>query len=153
MSAGFNQVVIMGRLIAPPERIATKSGSVMIKVTLEVATFRRGTDGINQEQITKVPATLFGKLAETFEAYVEPGHLVQLAGRLDGFERKAKGGGAWLTLSFIAEQLILLPNGAKRQETPKKSPPSTARERDWDRSPELRDVPINSEGEPVDLPF
>ena len=45
-----------------------------------------------------VPATLFGKLAETFESYVAPGQLVQVIGRLDAFEKQGKNGKAWLTL-------------------------------------------------------
>jgi single-stranded DNA-binding protein len=158
MSAGFNQVVTMGRLIAPPERISTKSGSLMIKATLEFSSYRRGADGVNEEQVTRLAATLFGKLAETFEKYVELGHLVQLVGRLDGFERKAKGGGSWLTLSFVVEQLILLPNECKRPsfEPPKNSAstvPKSAPERDWERPAELRPVPLTSEGEPSELPF
>jgi len=87
MSSGFNSAVILGRRIATPERIQTKSGSVMLKATLEVSTYRRSADGSGEEQTTKLPVTLFGKLATTFEQYVEVGptarigSLPQLRGR------------------------------------------------------------------------
>jgi len=120
-ASGFNQAIIMGRLITPPDRIATKSGSAMMRATLEVTTVRRGSNGTYEEQVTRVPATLFGKTAETFEKYVEPGHLVQLVGRLDGFERKSSNGATWLTTNFVVEQLILLPN-VKRANSDTRKP-------------------------------
>jgi single-stranded DNA-binding protein len=113
MSSGFNQAIVMGRLVAPPERIQTKSGSLMLKATLEVSTYRRGADGAGDEQTTRVPAILFSKIAKTLEKYVEVGHLVQLVGRLDGYERTSSSGDSWLTLNFVVEQLILLPNAKK----------------------------------------
>jgi single-stranded DNA-binding protein len=155
-AAGYNSTVVLGRLISPPERINTRSGAVMIKATLEVTTYRRGSDGQGEEQTTRVPATLFGKTAELFETYVEPGHLVQLVGRLDGYERKSKTGDPWLTLNFIAESLILLPNGKRSNssEPPKKARSApTTKERDWDRKPEMREVERDSEGNPLDVNF
>jgi single-stranded DNA-binding protein len=163
MSAGFNQAIVLGRLVANPERIATKSGSVMLKAIIEVSTYRRSADGKGEEQTTKVPCTLFGKQAETFEKYVEIGHFVQLVGRLDGYERKSQTTGEkWLTPSFVVEQLILLPNGrttsfaALRNAAVSKSQSAAkpkTEPRNYDRAPVLKDVSLNEDGEPDDIPF
>ena len=159
MSTGFNQVIVLGRLTAEPERIATKSGSVMLKATLEVITYRRGTDGKGEEIQARVPATLFGKLAEMFESYVAPGQLVQVIGRLDAFEKQGKDGKAWLTLNFIAEQLILLPS--ERRPKPTAEPPDRVKGTAAPQSGEVRrppenpaqEVERNEYGEPTSLPF
>jgi len=160
MSAGFNQAIILGKLVEAPETIPTKSGALMLKAVLEVTTYRRGADGSGEEQATRVPATLFGKSAELFQTYVEPGHLVQLVGRLEGYERKSRSGDSWLTLNFVAEQLILLPNNRKASsDSPNKSTrtPATSapikEPRDWNRRPQMREVPLNDLGEPTDLTF
>jgi single-stranded DNA-binding protein len=82
-ASGFNQVIVLGRLVSAPEQIQTKSGSLMIKATLEVSTYRRNADGQGEEIVTRIPAVMFGKLAENFERFVEIGHLAQLIGKLD----------------------------------------------------------------------
>jgi single-stranded DNA-binding protein len=161
MSSGFNQAIVMGRLIAPAESIPTKSGSIMLKATLEVSTFRRGADGTNEEQITKLPVTIFGKLATTFAQYVDIGHLVQVVGRLDGYERPGKSGaGSWLTLSFIAEQLILLPNGKRDSANPAATGrPTEQRQTPAQKEfgqgfkPPTRSVTHNEFGEPSEIDF
>jgi single-stranded DNA-binding protein len=161
MSSGFNQAIVMGRLSAPAESIPTKSGSIMLKATLEVSTFRHVADGANEEQVTKLPVTIFGKLASTFAQYVDVGHLVQVVGRLDGYERPGKSGaGSWLTLSFIVEQLILLPNGKRDiPNTPSAGRPIEARltptQKEFGQGfkPITRAVTHNELGEPSDIDF
>jgi single-stranded DNA-binding protein len=159
MRSEYNPVVVIGRLISPVDKIGTEPGALVLKATFEVSTYSRGINGTNEEQVTRVPATLFGKVAETFESYVEIGHLVQLIGRLDGYERKSKSGDPRLTLNFVLEQLIFLPNGQRNFEPPDKSArkPSKSepaiKERDWDRKPQMREVERNSEGNPLDVSF
>ena len=157
MRFGYNPVVVMGRLISPVEKIGTKPGALMLKATFEVWTYRPESIERTKRKATRVPATLFGKVAETFESYVEIGHLVQLIGRLDGYERKSKSGDPWLTLNFVVEQLILLPNGQRNSESPDKSARKTpksepaTKERDWDRKPQMREVERDSEGNPLEV--
>jgi single-stranded DNA-binding protein len=156
MSAGLNQAIVMGKLLAAPEHISTKTGSVMLKATLEVSTHRRNADGKNEEQTSRVPITLFGKTATIFEQYVSPGDLVQVLGRLDGFERPAKSGaGTWLTLSFVVEQLILLPNGKREgpATTPAVHPAPQQRQFGHGFKPAPKTVAINELGEPDDIDF
>jgi single-stranded DNA-binding protein len=159
MRSGYNPVVVMGRLISPLEKISTRPGALVLKATFEVSTYRRGVNGTNEEQATGVPATLFGKVAETSESYVEIGHLVQLIGCLDGYERKSKSGDPWLTLNFVVEQLILLPNRQRNSEPPDKSARKTpksepaTKERDWDRKPQMREVDATRKENPLDVSF
>jgi single-stranded DNA-binding protein len=158
MGAGLNLVVLLGRRLGAIETIATKTGSRMIKAVIEATSYRRGADGAGEEVKTNVPATLFGKTAELFESYVEPGHLVQLIGRLDGFEKKGKDGASWLTLSFVVEQLILLPNNRKdaaNASSKWEAEPAKQRSepRDWNRKPVTRRMEYDADGQPKDINF
>jgi single stranded DNA-binding protein len=160
MSAGFNQAIILGRLTASPEHIQTKSGSLMIKAILEVSTYRRSAEGQGEEQVTRIPCTIFGKTAETFERYVQIGDSCQLAGRLDGFERKGTTGQKWVTINFVVEQLTLLnnwrpstnPTGERKlaQKTNERQP---ARQAFPQQSQPRREPSLNELGEPDDIPF
>jgi single-strand DNA-binding protein len=113
MSAGFNQVTILGRLCAPPEELKTKNGKLFIKATIAVSVHRKTAEGTGEEHTSFVPATMFGKTAEIFLKYVQKGDMVHLAGRLDSNEWKTDEGAKRLSLSFVVEQMSLLPNERK----------------------------------------
>jgi single-strand DNA-binding protein len=113
MSTGFNQSVLLGRLVAEPEQLKTKSGSLFIKATIAVSVYRKGQDGSGEEHTSFIPATMFGKTAELFLKYVGKGDMIHLAGRLDSNEWKTDDGKKRLTLSFVVESLSFLPNARK----------------------------------------
>jgi single-strand DNA-binding protein len=136
MSAGFNHATLLGRLCALPEEFKTKAGKLFIKVTIAVSVHRKNSDGIGEEHTSFVPSTMFGKTAELFLKYVQKGDMVHLAGRLDSNEWKGEDGKKRLSLSFVVEQLNLLPNERSKASV------SAA------RNPER-----NEYGEPDDIPF
>lgn len=111
MSAGYNNAVLLGRLCAPPEQLKTKAGNLFIKATIATSVYRKTADGTNEEHTSFLPATMFGKTAEIFLKYVQKGDMVMLAGRLDSVEWEGDDGKKRLSLSFIVEQINLLPSG------------------------------------------
>lgn len=110
MSAGFNQVILLGRLTAEPEQLKTKAGKMYIKATISTSVHRKNADGINEEYTSFIPVTIFGKTAELFSKYVAKGDMVHLVGRLESNEWKREDGKKGVSLSFLVEGLNLLPN-------------------------------------------
>jgi single-strand DNA-binding protein len=150
MSAGFNQATLLGRLVAPPEELYTKAGKVFIKATIAVSVHRKN-EGIGEEHTSYIPATAFGKTAELFLKYIQKGDMVHLAGRLDSNEWKTDDGNRRLSLSFVVEQLNLLPNSrAKAVSVPTQA--STVKASSGQTSTS-RSVTYNEFGEPDDIPF
>jgi single-strand DNA-binding protein len=110
MSAGYNNAILLGRLVASPEQLKTKAGKLFIKATIAASVFRKAADGTGEEHTSFLPATMFGKTAELFLKYVQKGDMVHLVGRLDSTEWQGDDGKKRLSLSFIGEQINLLPN-------------------------------------------
>jgi len=150
MSGGFNHATLLGRLCGPPEELYAKAGKVFIKATIAVSVHRRN-EGIGEEHTSYIPATAFGKTAELFLKYVQKGDMVHLAGRLDSNEWKTDDGNRRLSLSFVVEQLNLLPNSrAKAVSVPTQA--STVKASSGQTSTS-RSVTYNEFGEPDDIPF
>jgi single-strand DNA-binding protein len=118
MSAGFNQSILLGRLTAPAEQLTTKNGKLFVKATIAVSVRRKNTEGVDEERTSFIPATIFGRQAEVFLKYVQKGDMVHLVGRLDSNEWKTDSGEKRLSLSFVVEQLNLLPNDRAKPKAP-----------------------------------
>jgi single-strand DNA-binding protein len=148
--SGFNQAVILGRLVAAPEELTTKGGKLFLKAIIATSVRQRNNDGTFEERTSFIPATSFGKQAEVFRTYVRKGDVVHLVGRLDSNEYTTGSGESRLSLSFIVEQLNLLPNErAKPQSKPQARPPA---ERPAEQK--ARQQPdLDEHGDPTDLPF
>ena len=118
MSAGFNQSILLGRLTALPEQLTTKNGKLFVKATIVVSIRRKNAEGVDEERTSFIPATIFGRQAEVFLKYVQKGDMVHLVGRLDSNEWKTDSGEKRLSLSFVVEQLNLLPNERAKPKAP-----------------------------------
>jgi single-strand DNA-binding protein len=121
--SGFNQATLLDRLCAPTEELQTRKGTLFIKATIAISVYRKNPDGQNEEHTSFIPVTMFGKTAELFLKYVQKGDMVHLVGRLDSNEWKTDDGHKRLSLSFIVEQLNLLPNDRTRAAAPPQSRP------------------------------
>jgi single-strand DNA-binding protein len=153
VSAGYNQTVLLGRLCSPPEKLKTKGGKLFIKAVIAVSVHRKSADGIGEEHTSFIPATMFGKTAELFRKYVAKGDMVHLAGHLDASEWKTQDGSKRLNLSFVVDQLNLLPNERKATAPPaKKQSQSEPKQLPIGAAPE-RPLRFNEFGEPDDIPF
>jgi single-strand DNA-binding protein len=113
MSSGFNQAILLGRLVAPPEEVKSKSGKSYVRAVVAVTVYQKTREGVSEERTSFVPSIIFGRQAEIFSQYVQKGDLVHLVGRLDSREYKTETGEKRLTLGMIVEQLHLLPNERK----------------------------------------
>jgi single-stranded DNA-binding protein len=94
--SGFNQVILLGRLVAPPEELKTKSGKLFLRAV--------------------IATNVYSRSADVFLKYVSKGDLVHLVGRLDSREYKTDSGEKRLSLGLIVEQLHLLPNERKNAD-------------------------------------
>ena len=118
MGAGFNLVAVLGRLYAPAEELTARTGKLFVKATIVVSIRRKNAEGIDEERTSFIPATIFGRQAEVFLKYVQKGDMVHLVGRLDSNEWKTDSGEKRLSLSFVVEQLNLLPNERAKPKAP-----------------------------------
>src|SRR5690349_16800272 len=105
MSSGFNQVILLGRLAAPPEDLKTKVGKTFLRAVIATSVYQKISEGVSEERTSFVPVTIFGKPAEVFSKCVQKRDMVQLVGRLDSHEYKTESGEKRLTLGLIVEQL------------------------------------------------
>jgi single-strand DNA-binding protein len=113
MSSGFNQAIILGRLVAPPEELKTKSGKLFLRAAIATSVYQKNAEGVSEERVSLVPVTIFGRQAEVFCQYVQKGDMIHLVGRQDSREYKTESGEKRLSLGFVVEQLHLLPNERK----------------------------------------
>ena len=113
MTSGFNHAVLLGKLAAAPEQLTTKNGKAFLKAVLSVSTYRKSAEDVSEEHVVSVPITLFGKTAEVFGKYVLLGDVVHLAGHLDSYGWTDDQGKKRYSLSFVGDQLTLLPNTRK----------------------------------------
>ncbi len=112
--------------------------------------YQKNSDGGSEERTHFVPVMVFGRTAEIFLKHVHKGDMVHLVGRLDSNEYTTSSGEKRLLLSFIVEQLHLLPNErAKPQAKPQpKAPAEKPPEDNPRRKPDL-----NEYDEPNKIPF
>jgi len=98
--SGFNQATLLGRLVASPEELTTKSGKLFIKAVIAASVYQKNGDGTSEERTSFVPVTIFGRTAETFLKFVHKGDMVHLVGRLDSNEWATSSGEKRLSLSI-----------------------------------------------------
>lgn len=152
--SGYNSAVILGRLTAPPEELTTRNGKLFIKATIAASVYQKNGDGTSEERTSFVPVTVFGRTAETFLKYVQKGDMVHLAGRLDSNEWATSSGEKRLSLSFVVEQLSLLPN--ERANSQPKPQPKRPEAKPPQRRAEDKPRPkpkLDENGDPTDIPF
>jgi single-strand DNA-binding protein len=156
--SGYNNSVILGRLTGPPEQFTTKNGKLFLKAVIATSVYQKNSDGTSEERTNFVPVTIFGRTAEVFLEHVHKGDLLHLVGRLDSNEWTTGSGKKRLSLSFVVEQLNLLPNGQGVKPKPSTEParsvghqPSPAPTRSSAGAPSKPEVDEN--GDPVEIPF
>lgn len=89
--AGFNQVILLGRLGNDPILRSTQAGTSV--VALSLATSRRVKDGDDWKEVTAWHrCKAFGRQAEVIAQYCRKGDLLFVEGRLDYWEADGKRG-------------------------------------------------------------
>jgi single-strand DNA-binding protein len=152
--SGFNHAVLLGRLVAPPEELTTKGGKLFLKAVLATSVHQKNSDGASEERTSIIPVTIFGRTAEVFGKYVQKGDMVHLVGSLTSNESTTASGEKRLWLSFVVEQLNLLPNQhAKVQQKPEPKPRPQQPERSRATEQRRPQSTFNEYGEPDQIPF
>lgn len=77
-----NKVILVGNVGADPEIRTSKSGSKVASIRLATTERRKGQDGTWADHTEWHRLTVFGKTAETVEAYVEKGKQLYIEGKL-----------------------------------------------------------------------
>lgn len=91
---GFNKVVLLGNLTRDPETRTTGSGQSVTSFSLAVNRSWRGSDGQQQESVSYIDCTAWGKAGEIIAQYMGKGRALLVSGRLDqrSWEDKETGG-------------------------------------------------------------
>jgi len=79
MAVYFNQIIVAGNMVADAELAKTNNGTPVTNFRMAINT-RIGGD---QEKVTFIDVTVFGKLAEIVCQYARKGSGVLVSGRLD----------------------------------------------------------------------
>ena len=80
---GFNKVTLMGNLTRDPETRTTPSGQSVTSFSLAVNRSWRGADGQQQESVSYIDCTAWGKAGEIIAQYMGKGRALLVSGRLD----------------------------------------------------------------------
>lgn len=115
-----NQGILLGRV----GKIETKNTSSGMKITnLSLVTSKKFVkNGEKQEKTTWHNVTMFSKLAEIAEQYVNVGDIIYIQGEMDN-QKYTDGNGIERTKSFvIAHEMKMLPKNKEHKQEPKKEP-------------------------------
>lgn len=80
---GFNKVTLMGNLTRDPETRTTPGGQSVTSFSLAVNRSWRGADGQQQESVSYIDCTAWGKAGEIITQYMSKGRALLVHGRLD----------------------------------------------------------------------
>lgn len=80
---GFNKVTLMGNLTRDPETRTTPGGQSVTNFSLAVNRSWRGADGQQQESVSYIDCTAWGKPGEIIAQYMGKGRALLVSGRLD----------------------------------------------------------------------
>lgn len=80
--ASYNKVILMGNLVARPEMRFSRAGKPMANFTLAVNESYRTATGEDQESVSFIDVTCFGKQAEVLTQYMDKGSPLLVDGRL-----------------------------------------------------------------------
>ena len=112
----LNEVVISGRLTRDSELRHTPSGTAVTDVI--IASNRIWSkDSDRQEETTFVDVTIWGKQAESLQAYLVKGRHVMVVGRLKLNKWETEAGDKRSKLTMVAEKINLTPGGNKGAKT------------------------------------
>lgn len=111
--ASFNKVILVGNLTRDPDVRYTPGGSAVVEIGLAVNRkwFNKNTNQ-NEEEVTFVDVTLWGRTAEVVGEYLAKGRSVLIEGRLqlDQWDDK-ESGQKRSKLKVVGENMTMLGSG------------------------------------------
>lgn len=150
MAKGFNKVILMGNLTRDPEVRTTPSGQSVTSFGLAVNRTWRGADGNQQESVSYIDCTAWGKTGEIIAQYVQKGRPLLVSGRLEQRSWE-KDGQKHSKVEVIVEDFNFVGGGAgERGSAPASgNGSSTPAKKKDDVVEDIGDEPINLD----DIPF
>ena len=83
MARGFSKAIIMGNLTRDPELRSTSTGSQVCGFTVSVNRSYKDSSGNQQEQVSFIDCSAWGKAGEIIAQYAKKGSGIMVSGRLD----------------------------------------------------------------------
>lgn len=83
MAKGFNKVILMGNLTRDPEVRTTPNGQSVANFSLAVNRTWKGADGNQQESVSYIDCTAWGRIGEVIAQYMQKGRPLLVSGRLE----------------------------------------------------------------------
>lgn len=80
---GFSKAIIAGNLTRDPEIRSTASGRKVASFSVAVNRVFKDANGENQERVSYINCSAWGRLADVIEQYAKKGNGVIVSGRLD----------------------------------------------------------------------
>jgi len=109
--ASMNMVVLIGRVVAPPELRYTPGGKAVAHFT--VAVDRRAGKGENKET-DFIPVVAWERLAEICNEYLNKGKLVAIQGPLRTRSYEGQDGQKRKAFEVVAQEMQMLSTGGER---------------------------------------
>lgn len=110
--AGINKAIILGRLTADPEMLATASGQTVTKFSVATSeTWKDKTSGEKVEKAEFSRIVVWGKLAELCNEYLAKGRQVYLEGKIQTRNWDDKDGNKRYITEIVAKEVQFLGSG------------------------------------------
>lgn len=162
--ANLNRVLLIGNCTRDIEIRYTPKGTALAEIGLAVNRVYSTDDGEKKEEVTFVDVTLWGRLAEIAEKYVQKGQPIFIEGRLqlDSWDDKQTGQRR-SKVRVVAENLQLLGSRSESKASssgggrpappqPKPSRPPVPTERPSGNRPNPQPG-VDENGDPDQIPF
>lgn len=126
--AGYNKVILLGRLTKDPELRFTPQGSSVCTFGLASSRTYKGNDGTQKEEVCFVDIDTWGRQAETCAEYLKKGREVLVEGRLTLSRWETQDGQKRSKLKVTADRVVFLGGRDAPQTTEEVPPPAESTE-------------------------
>ena len=123
----YNKVLLMGNLTRDPELRYTPNNTAVLKLGLATNRRWRNQQGEQQEEVTFVDCTAFGRTAEVMNQYLRKGRPVFIEGRLKLDQWQDKEGNNRSRLEVVIESFQFVDTRGGEGEGGEGSSPAPAR--------------------------
>lgn len=123
MSAAMNKVILIGNLTADPDLQYTQNGTARAKFSIAINRKYKDSSGEWNEDVTFVPITTWGSLAENCANYLSKGRSAAIEGRLRISSFETKEGDKKKMTEVVAQNVQFLGGAGQATEAaPTKAP-------------------------------
>ena len=111
MARGFSKAIIMGNLTRDPEMRSTPSGAQVCSFSVAVNRNYRDSDGTQQEKVSFIDCSAWGKAGEVIAEYAKKGSGIMVSGRLDQRSWEDKEGQKRSRVEIVVEDFNFIGGG------------------------------------------